>query len=182
MLLVTLTVLIEGEHMKVIKYMVLLIFMMFFIFIKHIGTVDEEDNLKKHMPDICLYNSNQKISEVIEIKARSESQVMGIIFVNDIHDSLNIKKYYEKKLNEKDWRFIKQEDILNNNGKHVGDRFYYEKDQYEFILVIYPFVTNKASGFQLEMLLGGKKPRYYIYIKKKSSNVTALNEDKFVQM
>ncbi len=168
-------VLIEGEAMKLIRYIFLVVFMAAFMFIKHSNVADEEDDLKKHIPNINLYKSDKKISEMIDVNARSESQVMGILFIDNIDDGLKIKDYYGKMLSEKGWKFARQEYALNSSKRHTGDRFYYEKGQYEFILVIYPFITSKATEFELEMLLGGKKPHYYIYIKKKTSKITAFN-------
>lgn len=104
--------------------------------------------------------------DIIKVKARTENQVMGELYFENIDDTSKVKKYYEENLKEKGWRFKNEQKILNTSDRYIGDKIIFIKQNYEFILNLYPLTNEKWDKVKLKMILNKEMPYYRIYIQK----------------
>ena len=169
-----------GVNMKLIRYIAVLITVVLFMVIQNSYSKEEESIMKRNIPEIYLYNTKQKISDVILVKARSEKQVMGELYFKNIDDTSKVKKYYEENLKTDGLALIKEEKILNTNDRHIGDKVVFVKQNYEFVLKLYPPSNEKWDKVKLQMILNKDAPYYRIYIQKvrSSLNLNFTQDDK----
>ena len=171
MLRIILMVQTEGENMKLRRCVSVIITVVLFMVIQNIYSREEEKIMKRNIPEIYLYNTKQKIGDVIQINARSEKQVMGELYFKNIDDISKVKKYYEDNLKVEGWAIKKEEKILNTSGRRIGDKIIFIRENYEFILNLYPPVNEKWDKVKLQMILNKEAPYYRIYIQKVHSSL-----------
>ena len=123
--------------------------------------------LKEHIPNILIYNSNVSLNEVLEVNARSENFIVAINSLPLTTDGESVKKYYTENLLKLGWKEGGYKSVIYDKDRsQYYDCFIFDKGEYRLVLEIFPpLYENRKAGSSYTYTY--KKPWYGFNLAKK---------------